>query len=805
MNSDMREYSRVVAMPFGDENVTTQLKNWFKRLSVRDEADSNGDSLFIVEESADDPVAQVIDHAQSTDIPDNVEIFLAGYIPSTGKLLTANDFVIPIVPDVEGDDPDLTSNNSAEVWAKFENEVFPRVKREADASLDSPREANAVPAPREANAVPASLDEPVEEDDEPADEYDDDDEDSSDDDESDSDVVTEDSDVVTEDSSDVDDNQVVADDPEEETDDGDVADDADEDEEVDSGSRDVAIEETHPDYESDDATRVEARRFIDELIPDGVNDPNFLADVDLVEPDVADDLPNHYRRMVDTQINLMRQSLMSNRSATRRSLTELTDDQLNEVKDTIVDQIVAESNASESEVFTDHFAARWTRRHLIETIDDAVNEVNDREQAAHDEWLLDQMERLSGEYWAAHPPEAPQMQRDLYDKYNDRITSAEKEENDTFVQAVTNINGLLRGRDDSVSDALSAMISLSAARRESQKTIDDMVYDFADSVRRDTEYREQQEAEWKKRQDDLISSATPEVEGGDFPDDDVDHSAHDDYTDAPIEGEEEPSESVAHKVDREGVSGDDSEELDGEDSDQDDDWAAEVGDESADASDEEGEVEDDDNHPETRQFSAADFGSSDSDTDDDSDEEGEVVDDKHSDDTYETIDDLDELDDSGEDGGEAAAEKKSRDKRSAIGVGTSLAALAAVVIGVGGFVWPGFFTGSDDGDTGSETSQTQEAEPSGPDTDKSGLYRLGDTLNVVSDGKMTNMRITEFNPEGGALGVTDNGESIVVTQDTLDRHADKHPEDFKGRAPDNQPGGQPDDKAPGGDDKPAEE
>ena len=64
MNSDMREYSRVVAMPFGDENVTTQLKNWFKRLSVRDEADSNGDSLFIVEESADDPVAQVIDHAR---------------------------------------------------------------------------------------------------------------------------------------------------------------------------------------------------------------------------------------------------------------------------------------------------------------------------------------------------------------------------------------------------------------------------------------------------------------------------------------------------------------------------------------------------------------------------------------------------------------------------------------------------------------------------------------------------------------------------------------------------------------------
>ena len=135
------------------------------------------------------------------------------------------------------------------------------------------------------------------------------------------------------------------------------------------------------------------------------------------------------------------------------------------------------------------------------------------------------------------------------------------------------------------------------------------------------------------------------------------------------------------------------------------------------------------------------------------------------------------LDDAGED---APAEDGSLKKSDKIKLAVAGGALVVAVGVVGGFVWPGFFTSkSDDAPTNApQASVTQEARE---DSDASGLYRLGDEVRVTSGGQIVTLRITEFGPNGGAKGEDGTGDVFEITQNQLDRYAERNPDKFEDR------------------------
>lgn len=119
------------------------------------------------------------------------------------------------------------------------------------------------------------------------------------------------------------------------------------------------------------------------------------------------------------------------------------------------------------------------------------------------------------------------------------------------------------------------------------------------------------------------------------------------------------------------------------------------------------------------------------------------------------------------------------------------AACTVGLIGAGtlftGFVWPGFFK-SDDSAVSQEESMAlpsgeadagadEEQEPS----DASGLYRMGDTIRVVTRGEIQNLTISEFTPGGGAVAENSAGDKFRITQTQLDNYADENQEQFEGR------------------------
>ena len=118
------------------------------------------------------------------------------------------------------------------------------------------------------------------------------------------------------------------------------------------------------------------------------------------------------------------------------------------------------------------------------------------------------------------------------------------------------------------------------------------------------------------------------------------------------------------------------------------------------------------------------------------------------------------------------------------------AACTVGLIGAGtlftGFVWPGFFK-SDESAVSQEESMSlpsgeagagadEEQEPS----DASGLYRMGDTIRVVTRGEIQNLTISEFTP-GGAVAENSAGDKFRITQTQLDNYADENQEQFEGR------------------------
>lgn len=153
-----------------------------------------------------------------------------------------------------------------------------------------------------------------------------------------------------------------------------------------------------------------------------------------------------------------------------------------------------------------------------------------------------------------------------------------------------------------------------------------------------------------------------------------------------------------------------------------------------------------------------------------------------------SIDDLDDLDGTGDNDESKDPNKVTTKQKLALG-GVGVLGLAAI----GGFVWPGFLTGgaSSDGDSGS-SSQTSINKPSGSgestdEEDQSGLYRVGDEINVVVDGNPQQLRITEFPPgsQGGAIGTNGTGDKFVITQSQLNHYAERNPDQFADRKQNN--------------------
>lgn len=166
----------------------------------------------------------------------------------------------------------------------------------------------------------------------------------------------------------------------------------------------------------------------------------------------------------------------------------------------------------------------------------------------------------------------------------------------------------------------------------------------------------------------------------------------------------------------------------------------------------------------------------------DFDEDAAVVEVDHE---AEPVDDADKpvgLDNLDEDGDEVDTKKRN----------LLLAGVAVgLVVLVGGFVWPGFFTGggddappADDQAVVAEETDTNEAGDSDMDSDLSELYRVGDNITVLVGNRLTEVSIQEFlpAPEGGALAENDNGDLFIVTQSQLDRYVERNPDQFTDRA-----------------------
>lgn len=140
------------------------------------------------------------------------------------------------------------------------------------------------------------------------------------------------------------------------------------------------------------------------------------------------------------------------------------------------------------------------------------------------------------------------------------------------------------------------------------------------------------------------------------------------------------------------------------------------------------------------------------------------------------LDNLDEVDD-----------KVDTKKRNLLIAGVA----AGLIVLVGGFIWPGFFTGggddvppADDQAVVAEETDANDAGDSNMESDMSELYRVGDNITVLVGNKLTEVSIQEFlpAPEGGALAENEGGDLFVVTQSQLDRYVERNPDQFTDRA-----------------------
>lgn len=525
----------------------------------------------------------------------------------------------------------------------------------------------------------------------------------------------------------------------------------------DTNTEETTTEDVIPetdDYDSEDPIRYEARSLVDELIPDSITDPDYRLDMTLDRPEDMEELPEYYKTLVEGQFTHMEQSLSRTQAATRQNLRNVTPEELAKIKQDLVDQIVEEAEQNVSQAFEQHFSARWQLRGVNKYITDTLNELIQHEQNEQDKWIEKQLEQLLEEYERTHPSEVPALEQELTEKTAEQVNRLEAKENETYELVTDNITALLGERGDITSGALSALVYLSAQHRDSQLSIDQMVHNFSLSAqeereRRDKLNRDAKMAEEAARPVKIASQYNEPAIEGEEPEKEETSG-----TSVPVGNPNNDEESAAENAETREEKDEDLEPYDPEEDDED------LKPYDPDEDDPENVVDHEDE-----------------DLDKDNEEDTE---DKDTDTPYETIDDLEDLDGSGEDGGEEANEKREKnEKKSKYAVAGGIGLLAAILIGTTGWGWPGFFTG--DGDDNSQETSSTAVQENGPDTDESGKYRLGDTLNVVNDGKVVHMRITRFVDGGGAVGVSDNGDEIAVPQDALDRNVDRHPEDFAGR------------------------
>lgn len=143
-----------------------------------------------------------------------------------------------------------------------------------------------------------------------------------------------------------------------------------------------------------------------------------------------------------------------------------------------------------------------------------------------------------------------------------------------------------------------------------------------------------------------------------------------------------------------------------------------------------------------------------------------------------SADSLSELDETGEETTHDKASTKKLYVALASIVGLIVVALVVITL----FVFPGFLKDKEPEQTPAqqETNITEQS-------DQSGKFRIGDTLRVVSGGKLVNITITEFTPTG-ALAEDGSGTEYAVSQNQLDRYARENPTKFTDRLPDSDSG-----------------
>lgn len=560
------------------------------------------------------------------------------------------------------------------------------------------------------------------------------------------------------------------------------------------GSHDVLPDDS-ADYTSDNPIRRQAREVIDALIPDtiigGLDDDDFVVDM----PVEADELTDGYQELLSAQAASINQSVESNRVVTEHNVSQLTPYALSVFKQLLVDTITDANDP----VFTRHFSARWQQAALLRYMNDEIDALLEKEADDKAAWLNRQMARLTREYDETHPSEEDSLRQALFDRYGDELAGYDVAVNDTEVEVLDRLIRWLREDSDTnvvERNAVASVLSLSRMVTVGRHALEDSAQRLAESEEQERHRMDVLTRKTLAADAALKTPATHDDDAEDTADtpsgDTSDDSASGLYQPRHALAGEETAGSGSTKI----TSSDDAGDTDTRTFDvvtvDNATTADNTDDDGTDFDDffddeEEGEVIDDAEDDSALTATAATRMDNDAIafTDDDVVDTSHPVNDEAG--GYDELADLDDLDGEGDDGGEQRDDDRAKAKRKGI-LYTSLTGLALVAIVAGGWY---FISGAGNDDEPAPQDQAAETAgvapgvnttDDGEPTDASGRYRVGDSLSVVLNGRVTSMRISEFLPNGGALGYTTSGEEVTATQVQLDRHAERHPDQFTDRA-----------------------
>lgn len=558
-------------------------------------------------------------------------------------------------------------------------------------------------------------------------------------------------------------------------------------------------------------------RVIDALIPDDLHDElDVKLDISIPEDEVDNIDDEAYAELIS--LKNQHETLL------RYSLADAVDDVAHLSEEDIRAEkrrLANDFKTSPSRQFDTLVVANQRESELLGGIEQKAVEAQNEYQRKEDEWVESQIESLRRAYREENPDRTQDVVAELVASLSDEINARRAASDAAYGPALREVSRRLRVSESPASRSLATAIKFESVSTEAQKQLDDATeIVIARAVARAQERQrlaEEREAERREREEErqryldalevarLASivpgrHAKPDEDGDEVvvSDSEPKHAADDDDdesalsaladdggpADSPYGDESETAdvEDSAVAWGRDGHVVSESEALDGADS------AIEEELEGA------GEPDDADDAQSgffTSGVTAFDDESveSDHDTDEsaseDSDEENDEAAASHEETNGDDVtsaddhneDPYDVLDEAGED---EPAEDGSIKKSDKVKLAIAGGALVIAVGVVGGFVWPGFFTSkSDDAPANApQASVTQEARE---DSDASGLYRLGDEVRVTSGGQIVTLSITEFGPNGGAKGEDGTGDVFEITQNQLDRYAERNPDKFEDR------------------------